>query len=780
MPHPGKTNRLFSIALAWLLIIMATPPQLARAAGSCALSAGQVVINEILPSATGGVDWIELYNTSDSALDLGNCYIDDIAAGGGAPILIAAGNTIPAHGFWTLDKSSYFNNGGDDARLLLDDKATVLDSYTYTSTGYDLSWYRNPDGGDWAIAATSSPTKGASNSNPGVCGTGTWTAGNLEIHHIDVGQADSTLIVSPTGKSLLFDTGETSWNSSANARVIGPYVQGVLGCKKLDYVVISHFHLDHIGYVGYGGLWNLVEAQNFTVGETLLRNYNVYLGETSGTFDNWKTYLAGRGQTRLHPVTAVEGAGQVDLGSGVSFKIVTVDGNGALIPGNFSADSVPPSENDYSIGAVLRYGAFDEWLGGDLDGEYASEFGYTYHDIELSVAREVGDVDVYRVDHHGSDHSSSPTFLGQLDPEVSIVSVGDGNPYGHPRQSVIDALLATSDVYLTERGDPTTNIGSAVVAGNVVVKTADGISYTVNGNKYTATDPIRTDADGDGYFAEVDPGDNNPNLKPAPRGGCDSLYQICFTPTPTTTSTQTNAATPTDTPTRTSTTTATATKTATFTPTRTLTKTSVPTGTSTPTRTPTKTPVVITLQSAGAQDGWVLESSENSNAGGTFNAAATTFNLGDDATKKQYRAILSFNTASLPDTAVITGVTFKVRQQAIIGGGNPVAAFGGFMFDVKNGFFGTASTLQTDDFQAAASASYGPSAPAPVGGWYSFNLTNAKLFVNKLSTGSGLTQIRLRFKLDDNNNAIANYLSLYSGNALAGSQPQLVITYYVP
>ena len=92
----------------------------------------------------------------------------------------------------------------------------------------------------------------------------------------------------------------------------------------------------------------------------------------------------------------------------------------------------------------------------------------------------------------------------------------------------------------------------------------------------------------------------------------------------------------------------------------------------------------------------------------------------------------------------------------------------------------TASTLQTGDFQAAASATYGPSAPAPVGGWYSFNLTNAKAYINKLATCSGLTQIRLRFKLDDNNNALANYLSLYSGNAPAASRPQLIIQYYVP
>jgi hypothetical protein len=218
-----------------------------------------------------------------------------------------------------------------------------------------------------ALIVISSPQKAYA---AGTCGTGTWTSGNLEIHHINIGQGDSTLIVGPTGRSLLFDAGESNWNASAKAQVIGPYIESVLGCKSLDYVVISHFHLDHIGYVGYGGLWNLVETQGFTVGTTLVRSYNTHLGDISGTFTNWTTYLEGPGQTKLHPIFAVEGTGKVNLGPGVMLDIVAVDGNGALHTGDFHTDASPPSENDYSIGAVLSYGAFDEWIGGDLDGQY--------------------------------------------------------------------------------------------------------------------------------------------------------------------------------------------------------------------------------------------------------------------------------------------------------------------------------------------------------------------------------------------------------------------------
>ena len=95
------------------------------------------------------------------------------------------------------------------------------------------------------------------------------------------------------------------------------------------------------------------------------------------------------------------------------------------------------------------------------------------------------------------------------------------------------------------------------------------------------------------------------------------------------------------------------------------------------------------------------------------------------------------------------------------------------MADIKNGFFGTYPALQT-----AATGAVRCHASSNV---YSINLTASKAFINKLATNNGLTQIRLRFKLDDKNDTVANYLSLFSGNAVnAADRPQLVITYTVP
>ena len=187
----------------------------------------------------------------------------------------------------------------------------------------------------------------------------------------------------------------------------------------------------------------------------------------------------------------------------------------------------------------------------------------------------------------------------------------------------------------------------------------------------------------------------------------------------------------------------------------------------------------LTFTSIATQDGCIRERTEHNNIGGVINRKASVCPLGDDAANRQQRIIFSFNTANIPDTAIITSVILKIKQQAIIGGGNPVIMLQGFMADIKNGSFGTA-TLQAADFQATASKTYGPFKLKPVNNWYTIDLTSVKAYINKLSTNGGLTQIRLRFKLDDNNNKIANYLSLFSGNAAAGNRPQLIVTYSLP
>jgi hypothetical protein len=185
----------------------------------------------------------------------------------------------------------------------------------------------------------------------------------------------------------------------------------------------------------------------------------------------------------------------------------------------------------------------------------------------------------------------------------------------------------------------------------------------------------------------------------------------------------------------------------------------------------------VTFKSTGTYDGWILESSENSGAGGTMSAAGSTFYVGDNAQKKQYRSILHFNTAPIPDTAVITKVTLKLKLQGTIGT-SLFTTHGALLVDVRRGAFSNSSTLQLGDFKATSSKDAVGSIPkTPVSGWYTKNFSSAAFtYINK----TGVTQFRLRFTKDDDNDSIADYLKFYSGNAGAAYQPQLIVEYYVP
>ena len=185
----------------------------------------------------------------------------------------------------------------------------------------------------------------------------------------------------------------------------------------------------------------------------------------------------------------------------------------------------------------------------------------------------------------------------------------------------------------------------------------------------------------------------------------------------------------------------------------------------------------LTALSGGAQDGWLLESGENTGVGGKGNASATTVMVGDDAANRQYRSILSFNTASLPDNAQITSVTLRLRFGGTAGT-NPFNTHGSLVVDIRNGAFADNAALQLDDFAAPSGGDAVMSiANSLTSGWYSATLPSGNFSLINLT---GVTQLRLRFATDDNNDAGADVLKLYSGNAPTSYRPQLIIVYTVP
>jgi len=184
------------------------------------------------------------------------------------------------------------------------------------------------------------------------------------------------------------------------------------------------------------------------------------------------------------------------------------------------------------------------------------------------------------------------------------------------------------------------------------------------------------------------------------------------------------------------------------------------------------------FRSQGAYDGNILESGESSGTGGTGNATATTFRVGDNGLDRQYRSILSFNTSTLPDNAVITSVVLKIKKQGLVGT-NPFTTHQGLIVDIRKPFFGATLALVASDFQAAASKmAMGTFGSTPASGWYSVKLNStAYAYMNK----TGTTQFRLRFMLDDNDDMGADYVMFYSGDwSTLGDRPVLVVQYYVP
>ncbi len=192
-------------------------------------------------------------------------------------------------------------------------------------------------------------------------------------------------------------------------------------------------------------------------------------------------------------------------------------------------------------------------------------------------------------------------------------------------------------------------------------------------------------------------------------------------------------------------------------------------------------PTTASFTSVGAEDGWVLESSETSNVGGSIKASDSTSSglmLGDSSKKYQYKSILSFDTSSLPDNATITAATLRL-QRGTLSGASPFTTHGSLLADIRNGAFNNNAALETADFQAPATATGVAtlSNAASNGAWSEGTLNASGLAaLNK----TGKTQFRLYFTLDDDNDSVADYVGYYAGEyATAASRPQLVVNYVV-
>ncbi len=254
--------------------------------------------------------------------------------------------------------------------------------------------------------------------------------GELKVHFINVGQADSILI-QQNDKTMLIDAGNNN-----DEKVIGDYLKSQ-GVSYIDYLIGTHPHEDHIGAMDY-------VINSFKVGK-------IYMPKKTTTTKTYKDVITAISNKNLK-ITVPK--------VGESFKL-----------GEATVTILSPAKeyeniNDNSIVLKVQYGSNTFLFTGDA--EATAEMDMVKAKMNLTA-------DVLKLGHHGSKTSSVPNFLNVVKPTYAVMSVGKNNNYGHPDASVMDRLK-TSNIKLYRTDEQGTIV--AISDGN-------NIKFNVNPGTYT-------------------------------------------------------------------------------------------------------------------------------------------------------------------------------------------------------------------------------------------------------------------------------------------------------
>ncbi len=235
----------------------------------------------------------------------------------------------------------------------------------------------------------------------------TKTENEIFVHFIDVGEADSAFIEFPDGKTMLIDAGETE-----NGEEVASYIKS-RNCDKIDFVIGTHPHADHIGGLKY-------IITEFETGEI----YMPKIQQNTDIFEKLLLAIKNKNKTVISPTT-----GQVIYET----EDLTVK---VLSPKNQKYSSL----NDYSIVIKIDYKDTSFLFMGDAENEAISQ-------IKESVS-----ADILKVAHHGSYSSGDSSFMKRVNPKYAVISVGENNQYGHPHWEILQLLKeVNAKVYRTDQ-----------------------------------------------------------------------------------------------------------------------------------------------------------------------------------------------------------------------------------------------------------------------------------------------------------------------------------------